>query len=264
LSVVAPLGVVASLASVGAIINRRKAVTMSALGDTLRPGAVWAVGKNYLEHIKELKGLLNIDQSIPTEPLIFLKSGSSVLAPLAADARDTPQELPLPVHWSNDVQHEVELAVEVGPDGVPRRAAVALDLTARDVQAAMKAKGFPWTLAKSFQAACPLGPAFSTQGVDLGKLELGITVNGQTRQRSTTDNMIFPVPTLVDFIAARFPLQEGDVVLTGTPEGVGRLVPGDKVEAWVSEPGTGRVLSRGSWICTAARPHKPKSLAPKL
>lgn len=92
---------------------------------TMKPGSVWCVGRNYVEHIKELGPMLNLEQIIPTTPMIFMKSGATVVQPGST--------LHLPT-WSNDVHHEVELAVEIGDDLKPSRIAVGIDLTARDVQ----------------------------------------------------------------------------------------------------------------------------------
>eukprot|EP00879_Flechtneria_rotunda_P008726 GHRR01009140.1.p1 GENE.GHRR01009140.1~~GHRR01009140.1.p1 ORF type:complete len:255 (+),score=65.74 GHRR01009140.1:283-1047(+) len=184
------------------------------------PGAVWCVGKNYLDHIKELPTVgLSLGQQVPEEPVIFLKSGSSLLA--ASDhGSPSPIPLPLPIHWSSDIHHEVELAVQLGHNLQPARLAVALDLTARDVQSKLKQKGYPWTLAKSFPAACPIGPwHICDSQLDLGNLVLSLDVNGVVRQHSSTEHMIFTVPVLLEYIKSRFPVQPGDVVLTGTPAG---------------------------------------------
>ncbi|KAJ9512152.1 hypothetical protein QJQ45_012698 [Haematococcus lacustris] len=144
--------------------------------------------------------------------MIFLKAGSSALA--------SGQPLVLPP-WSSDVHHEVELALELGPDLQPVRGCVALDLTARDVQ---------------------VGCA----GLDPQDLELHLSVNGVTRQRSSTRHMIFKVADLLGYVRDRFPCMPGDLLLTGTPEGVSAMQAGDKVEAQVLGP-QGQLLSQGSW-----------------
>ncbi|KAL6753257.1 hypothetical protein V8C86DRAFT_2730024 [Haematococcus lacustris] len=199
----------------------------------IAPSNIWCVGRNYAEHIKELGSTGSTDG----EPMIFLKAGSSALA--------SGQPLVLPP-WSSDVHHEVELALELGPDLQPVRGCVALDLTARDVQAKLKQQRWPWTLAKSFPCSTPLGTPFSLQGLDPQDLELHLSVNGVTRQRSSTRHMIFKVADLLGYVRDRFPCMPGDLLLTGTPEGVSAMQTGDKVEAQVLGP-QGQLLSQGSW-----------------
>ncbi|KAG1655818.1 hypothetical protein FOA52_008381 [Chlamydomonas sp. UWO 241] len=213
----------------------------------LKDGSVYCVGRNYVDHIKELPNLLGIPSELPTVPMIFLKSPGCI-------QRDTPT-ITLPC-WSANVQHEVELAVQLGPDLAPIAAAVAIDLTARDTQADAKRQGLPWTLAKSFAGACPMGSEFTLRGVDLQDLELSVEVNGKVRQRASTSLQIFPVAQVVAYLKQHFPVQPGDWVLTGTPEGVGPLVPGDRVTATLQQPGGGdggggRVLSTASWTAVA-------------
>eukprot|EP00200_Dunaliella_tertiolecta_P012793 CAMPEP_0202389452 /NCGR_PEP_ID=MMETSP1127-20130417/82998_1 /ASSEMBLY_ACC=CAM_ASM_000462 /TAXON_ID=3047 /ORGANISM="Dunaliella tertiolecta, Strain CCMP1320" /LENGTH=233 /DNA_ID=CAMNT_0048991193 /DNA_START=73 /DNA_END=771 /DNA_ORIENTATION=+ len=203
----------------------------------LRPRSIWGVGKNYVKHIEELKGLLQgVNMDLPKEPLVFLKSAGTLLDPALPDgqsAGEQPIPLPLPVSWSNDLQHEVELAVSLGDDLKPTKAAVAIDLTARDIQASFSSQGKPWTLAKSFHASCPYTPAFDvTDQVKLQELVIVLQVNGTERQRSSTGLMIFPVTAIVDYLKCYFPVEPGDLVLTGTPAGVGKLQPGDMVCAW--------------------------------
>ncbi|KAI8471636.1 MAG: hypothetical protein J3K34DRAFT_451615 [Monoraphidium minutum] len=198
----------------------------------LRPGSIWCIGRNYAEHAREL--------------------GHEARRRRAAGATAAPPgELALPA-WSGDVHHEVELAVELGPDLRPARGAVALDLTARDVQAELKKKQWPWTLAKSFKASTPLGPPFSLQGVDPASLTLTLDVNGQRRQTGATSDMIYPLQRQVAYVVEHFPASPGDVLLTGTPPGVSALSAGDELVARVVA-GDGRVLSEGRWRVTRER-----------
>ncbi|KAF5840993.1 hypothetical protein DUNSADRAFT_14849, partial [Dunaliella salina] len=146
----------------------------------------------------------------------------------------------------------VELAVSLGDDLAPTKAAVAIDMTARDVQASLSSEGKPWTLAKSFPASCPYTPAFNlTDQICLQELTLVLQVNGTERQRSSTGLMIFPVATIIDYLKRYFPVEPDDLVLTGTPAGVGQLQPGDVVCAWVEDQ-RGTVLSKGTWHCVAS------------
>lgn len=178
---------------------------------------IWAVGRNYAEHAKEL------GNEVPTEPLLSLKAGSSA----TLDAK----EIHLPT-WGNDIHHEVELALQFDENLQISAACVALDLTERTKQAQLKAKGQPWTLAKSFKEACPVSAFFPVEDLeDLKNLEITLKVNGETRQKGNTNQMIFSLDQLIDFVRQHFPVVPGDLLLTGTPSGVGPLKRGDAVEA---------------------------------
>ncbi|KXZ41877.1 hypothetical protein GPECTOR_254g637 [Gonium pectorale] len=201
----------------------------------LAPANIWCIGRNYAEHAREL------GNDVPSKPMIFLKAGSSAVK---------PGVLRLP-EWSADVHHEVELAVELGPDLAPVRAAVALDLTARDVQAELKQQQWPWTLAKSFRGSTPLGPAFSLKGVDPASLTLTLDVNGVRRQTGRTADMVFDLATQVSYVRTHFPVMPGDVLLTGTPPGVSAMRPGDEIVARVLGH-EGKALSEAVWrVCAS-------------
>ncbi len=182
---------------------------------------IWAVGRNYADHAKEL------GHAAPTatdEPMIFLKAGASAV-PQGADIR-------LP-SWSRDVHHECEIALRFGAKLEFTDFTVALDLTARDAQARLKAAGHPWTLAKSFTDSCPLGPPISLTrlvgGID--SLTFTLKVNGELRQVGRPAEMIFKPEALRAYLLGRFPVRPGDWLLTGTPVGVGKIVNGDFLEA---------------------------------
>ncbi|GLC34862.1 hypothetical protein PLESTB_001172000 [Pleodorina starrii] len=230
------LAVLASLCRSACIFTRGLATSESAAAAApqqelmLAPRNVWCIGRNYAEHAREL------GNEVPTVPMIFLKAGTSAIP---------PGDLVLP-GWSKDVHHEVELAVELGPELSPVRAAVALDLTARDVQAQLKQQQWPWTLAKSFTGSTPLGPPFSLQGVDPASLVLTLDVNGVRRQTGRTADMIFSLQAQLEYVRRHFPAAPGDVLLTGTPPGVSAMRPGDEIVARVLGP-SGNVLSEGVW-----------------
>jgi 2-keto-4-pentenoate hydratase/2-oxohepta-3-ene-1,7-dioic acid hydratase in catechol pathway len=200
-------------------------------GDLLcpvRPSKILCIGRNYAAHAREL------GQEVPSEPLLFLKPPSALLGPGGSVV--LPPE-------SSRVEHEAELAVVIGrrAKGVAREDALAhvfgyacaCDVTARDLQR----KDVQFTRAKSFDTFCPIGPWVETE-LEPGALGVRCRVNGATRQDGTTAHMIFDVPTLVAYTSRMMTLEPGDVILTGTPEGVGPLVADDSLEVEVTGIGT--------------------------
>jgi 2-keto-4-pentenoate hydratase/2-oxohepta-3-ene-1,7-dioic acid hydratase in catechol pathway len=178
---------------------------------------IWAVGRNYADHAKEL------GNEVPTTPLFFLKAGSS--------ATVYSSEITLP-WWTEEVHHEVELALKFNSSLGVVEGAVALDLTERKIQAAAKKAGQPWTLAKSFDGACPVSAFFSVHDLtSLKDVRLRLWVNEELRQEGRTSQMVFPVPQLLEYVIAHYPVCAGDLLLTGTPAGVGSLQAGDRVKA---------------------------------
>ncbi|WP_413584783.1 fumarylacetoacetate hydrolase family protein [Bdellovibrio sp. HCB274] len=174
---------------------------------------IWAIGRNYVEHAKEL------GNEVPSEPLVFLKAGSC--------ATVASPEIHLP-KWTTDVHHEVEIALQFDENLQISAACVALDLTERTLQSKLKSKGQPWTLAKSFTEACPLSHFFSVDSLDeLRNIDIKLTVNGELRQNGNTSLMIFPLEEQIDYVRQHFPVVAGDLLLTGTPAGVGQIKPGD-------------------------------------
>jgi 2-keto-4-pentenoate hydratase/2-oxohepta-3-ene-1,7-dioic acid hydratase in catechol pathway len=189
----------------------------------VKPGKIIAVGLNYADHAAEG------DYQVPAEPLLFLKPPSAVIGPR------TPIRLP---SQSRRVDYEAELAVVIGRHGRHIVDPEALsyvfgytcgnDVTARDLQ---RADG-QWTRGKSFDTFCPLGPWIET---DLDPATLAVTcrVNGEVRQGGNTRHMIFPVAALVGYISSVMTLEPGDVIMSGTPAGVGPIRAGDVVEVEV-------------------------------
>jgi 2-keto-4-pentenoate hydratase/2-oxohepta-3-ene-1,7-dioic acid hydratase in catechol pathway len=201
------------------------------------PSKVVCVGKNYAAHIEEMKGLTG---DAPTEPLLFLKPSTAVIGP--GDAIRVPP-------GSTNTQHEAELAVVIGARGArhvtPEQAQASIfgytignDVTERDLQ---KRDG-QWTRAKGFDSFCPLGPWIETDlaglGLDPADLEITCSVDGEQRQQGRTSQLIFSVPTLISHISQIMTLLPGDVVLTGTPSGVGPIRPGQRVECTIEGLGT--------------------------
>lgn len=187
------------------------------------PSKIIGIGRNYRKHAEEL------NNEVPAEPLMFLKPPSSLLDPGGT--------LLLPPE-SERVDHEGELAVIIGRRArrlTPEQArgavfgySVACDVTARDLQTRDK----QWTRAKGFDGFCPLGP-FVVALDDPGALRIQLSVNGDRRQDGSTRDMIFDVPSLVAYASQALTLEPGDVILTGTPEGVGPLAPGDAVSVCI-------------------------------
>ena len=196
-----------------------------------RPGKIVCVGRNYVEHAKEL------GNEVPKEPLIFLKPPSSVIW------ENEPIVLP---EMSKRVEYEGEIGVIVGRtlSGVSEteaargiRGVVAVnDVTARDLQ---KTDG-QWTRAKGFDTFLPLGEE-SSELPDLDSLTVVTRVNGVERQRGKSSEMVFSIPSLLAYISRIMTLEPGDLVATGTPSGVGPLVSGDVVE--IEIPGVSRVTN---------------------
>lgn len=195
----------------------------------MRLTKIVCVGRNYLEHAKEL------GNEMPKEPLIFLKPPSSVVG--------DGQPIRLP-GMSKQVEYEGEIGVIVGErltnasESEARAAVVAIaavnDVTARDLQKSDS----QWTRAKGFDTFCPVGVPQEAPN-DLGSLQVVTRVNGAERQRGKASDMAFSIPAVLSFISRIMTLEPGDLILTGTPAGVGTLHPGDEVE--VEIPGISRV-----------------------
>lgn len=189
---------------------------------------VVGIGKNYAAHASEM------GTEVPTEPLVFLKPNTSVIGP------NEPIFYP---SQSKEVHYEGELAVVIGricrnlrPEDVEKVIygyTIANDVTARD----LVHPGGPWALAKGFDTFCPLGPWIETD-FDPSSVRVRTTVNGETRQDGNTSDMVFSVPEILTYVSSFMTLLPGDVVLTGTPDGVGPLAVGDQVAVTIDGLGT--------------------------
>lgn len=171
---------------------------------------VYCIGRSYAEHISEL------GNAVPDEPLVFLKPNSSIV---------TGNTLTLPA-FSDNVHYETELVLLMGKDKQIIACTVGLDLTARDVQDVCKSKGLPWLKAKGFKGACWLGEFMPFEPKPY---TLSLTINDQLRQHDSTAKMMYSFEFLVDYLDELYGLQAGDVIMTGTPKGVGKLVRGDSL-----------------------------------
>ncbi len=213
----------------GTSIPLGSVVPMTPLAPIL-PGKIVGIGRNYRDHVKEL------NNPMPAEPVIFLKAISSVIGPGAA--------IVLPPE-SQRVEHEGEIAVVLRhrlkrADPEQARAAVlgitcACDVTARDLQRTDPC----FSRAKSFDTFCPLGPAIAIapELVDLENLEVVTRVNGEERQRGHTRDLTWGIVELIVYASRMMTLERGDVLLTGSPAGVGALKDGDKVEVEIAQVG---------------------------
>ena len=207
----------------------RMKITLPGSKRTLPIGKLLCIGRNYAKHAEEMKS------EVPDEPMVFLKPASAVIR--SGDTVVLPER-------SQDVHHEIELVAVIGKGGsnIDREEALdhvaayaaGLDMTARDVQSAAKKKGHPWSVAKGFDTFAPLGPL--TPADEVGNpqnLSVRLTVNGEGRQDGHTRDMIFPVAELVHYCSQIFTLAPGDLLYTGTPDGVGPVADGDVLEATV-------------------------------
>ena len=194
----------------------------------VQPGKIIGVGRNYADHAKEQNA------EVPAYPMIFLKAPSAVIGP--GDAIVLPPQ-------SARVDYEAELAVVIGKKGRWIKTddvynhifgySIANDVTARDLQN----RDGQWTRSKSFDTFCPLGPWVETD-LDVTDALIYCRVNGQVRQMSSTREMVFSVPQLVVFISSVMTLNPGDVILTGTPAGIGPIEHGDVVEVEIDGIGS--------------------------
>ncbi|XP_014776756.1 acylpyruvase FAHD1, mitochondrial [Octopus bimaculoides] len=190
---------------------------------------VLAIGRNYRDHAIEL------GNEVPSKPVVFLKPPSSIIL--------EGQAIQIPYNCKS-LHHEVELAVVIGSKGknIPEGKSnsyvdgyfLALDMTARDLQEEAKSKRQPWTISKGFDTSCPLSRFISTKEIkDSSCIDLWLKVNGQLRQAGNTKDMIFDISHLISYISKYFTLEPGDIILTGTPSGVGSVENGDIIEAGI-------------------------------
>ncbi len=202
---------------------------------------IYCVGRNYAEHAREM------GFSGREPPFFFMKPADAIVpVPLGATGTLLYPTLTAELH------HEIELVVAIGRGGSHIAAAdaldhvwgyaVGLDMTRRDLQAQMKKQGRPWSIAKGFDASAPIGPITpAAQAGDVQRAAIWLDVNGQQRQRSSTDQLIWSIAETIEHLSAAWCLQPGDLVFTGTPEGVGAVQRGDVLEGGVDGLGTLRL-----------------------
>ena len=187
------------------------------------------IGRNYVNHIEELKN------ERPSEPVIFMKPDSAILL------KQHPFVIP---EFSKDIHHEIEVIVRINKVGkyIDTKFAhkyydeisVGIDFTARDIQDQLKSKGLPWEKAKSFDGSAVIGEFLpKNQFVSLENITFELTNNNKTVQKSSTSNMLWKIDELISFISQYFTLKIGDIIFTGTPEGVAGVKPDDVLEGFL-------------------------------
>ena len=190
-----------------------------------------AIGRNYAEHAKEL------NNPIPDNPVIFLKPDTAVLKD------NKPFYIP---DFSSDIHYELEVVLKICKEGkhISEKFAhkyyeelgLGIDFTARDIQAAHKAKGLPWELAKAFDHSAAISNFVpKTQIGDIYNLPFELKINGETKQNGNTKHILFSFEKIIAFVSRYITLKKGDLIFTGTPEGVGPVRQGDRLEAWLQE-----------------------------
>ncbi|EAT15701.1 fumarylacetoacetate hydrolase family protein [Desulfuromonas acetoxidans] len=209
-------------------------ITLQGESQPIAVGKIVCLARNYVAHAKEL------GNEVPSDPVLFIKPTTSMI--------NDGETMVIP-GYSDDCHHEVELAVLIGrtAHNVSAEEAmdyvagygIGIDMTLRDTQAVLKEKGYPWELAKGFDTSCPLSEFVPADRVgDPHDLAIRLQVNGEVRQDANTGLMIRRIPETIAAITRAFTLEPGDLILTGTPAGVGRVVAGDKMLAEIEGIGT--------------------------
>ncbi len=192
---------------------------------------ILAVGKNYSAHIKEMHS------ERPDEPVIFFKPETTILR------NNAPFYYP---EFSNDIHYEVEILLRISKTGkyIDEKFAhnyfdaigIGIDFTARDIQWKAKEKGLPWALSKGFDGSAPISKFIDKSKFDdIKNLGFSLLLDGELRQQGNTSNMLFSFEEIIAYISKFVLLKKGDIIYTGTPEGVGPVKPGNKLEAFIED-----------------------------
>jgi acylpyruvate hydrolase len=190
-----------------------------------------AIGRNYMEHVREL------NNPVPSVPVIFMKPDTALLKD------NKPFYHP---EFSTDIHHEIELVLKVSKEGkhiAEKFAAnyydeigLGIDFTARDIQQQHKEKGLPWELAKSFDNSAPVSQFIpKSDFADLYQINFRLDINGSTVQKGNTRNLLFSFEKIIAFVSQYITLKKGDLIFTGTPHGVGKITIGDHLTAYIEE-----------------------------
>ena len=186
------------------------------------------IGRNYAEHAKEMKADLS------TEPVFFMKPDTALL-------KDEDFYFP---EFTKDLHHEIELVIKISKAGkhIEEQFAhkyydeigLGIDFTARDIQAKCKEKGLPWEKAKAFDNSAPIGKFVNKSTLDLNNIQFELKINGNSKQVGHVNDMIFSFDKIISYVSQFVSLKVGDLIFTGTPEGVGPVKIGDKLEGFVN------------------------------
>jgi len=188
-----------------------------------------AIGRNYAAHAKEL------NNPVPSVPVIFMKPDTAVLKD------NKPFYIP---EFSSDIHYELEVVLKISKEGkhIQEKFAhtyyeeigLGIDFTARDIQSAHKEKGLPWELAKAFDNSAAVSNFVPKESLgDLKAIQFELKVNQESRQNGNTENILFSFEQIIAFVSKYITLKKGDLIFTGTPEGVGQVHQGDRLEAWL-------------------------------
>jgi acylpyruvate hydrolase len=186
------------------------------------------IGRNYAEHAKEMKS------DLPTEPVFFMKPDTALLK---------EEDFYYP-DFTQDLHHEIEIVIKINKVGKHieeqfahkyyEEIGLGIDFTARDIQAKCKEKGLPWEKAKSFDNSAPIGKFISKHELDLKNIQFELQVNAVTKQKGTSADLIFSFDQVVSYVSRFVTLKTGDLIYTGTPEGVGAVKIGDRLEGFLN------------------------------
>ncbi|MCW3071688.1 MAG: 2-hydroxyhepta-2,4-diene,7-dioate isomerase [Bacteroidetes bacterium] len=187
------------------------------------------IGRNYAEHAKEMNA------AVPSEPVFFLKPDTALIKD------NQPFYYP---DFSKEIHHEVELVLKISKAGKNieqefahkyyEEIGIGIDFTARDIQAKCKEKGLPWEKAKAFDGSAPIGNFINKKDLP-ASISFHLNVNGKTVQKGNTNDLLFSFDAVVAYVSKFFTLKTGDLIYTGTPEGVGPVAIGDRLEAYLEE-----------------------------
>ncbi|MDA0176071.1 fumarylacetoacetate hydrolase family protein [Mesoflavibacter profundi] len=189
------------------------------------------IGRNYTKHIEELQN------ERPTEPVVFIKPDTAILL------KKQPFFIP---DFSNDVHHEVEVLVKINRVGkhIDKKFAhkyydkigLGIDFTARDLQQKLKEKGLPWEKAKSFDGAAVIGNWIDKSEIeDVNAINFSLKKNETTIQSGNTSHMLYKIDEIIEYVSKYFTLKIGDIIFTGTPEGVGKVVANDELKGYIED-----------------------------
>ncbi len=186
------------------------------------------IGRNYANHAKEMKA------ELPTEPVFFMKPDTALL-------KDEDFYIP---NFTKDLHHEIELVLKINKAGKHieeqfahkyyNEIGLGIDFTARDIQATCKEKGLPWEKAKAFDNSAPIGKFISKETLNINKITFELKINGVSKQIGTSADLIFSFDKIISYVSQFVSLKVGDLIYTGTPEGVGQVNVGDKLQGFLN------------------------------